>query len=70
VSHASDREREAWEARFKHMKAGHTWAAIATEKPESREVSEILSKWMYAYGDADADAEKAFRELAAKEESK
>ena len=67
MSEAEDRAQNAWEARFKHVKAANTWSAVAHESPQRREVSEILSTWMAAYADADADAERAFRELAARE---
>lgn len=61
--YAEDRAREAWEARFKHVRAAHEWAAIANERPERRAVCEILARWMAAYADADAEAERAFSEL-------
>lgn len=61
------REHEAWEARYKHAKAARTWDAVAQEKPDRRAVSEILARWMYAYEAADAEAEAAFRALAATE---
>jgi hypothetical protein len=66
----SAREHEAWEARYKHAKASRTWATIADEhegngkKPTPAECR-ILAEWMAAYEEADAAAEKAFRELAA-----
>lgn len=64
----SAREREAWEARFKHAKAARTWDAIASEhegtdkRPSSAECR-ILAAWMAAYEEADAKAEAAFRAL-------
>ena len=60
------RESEAWDQRFKHSKAQNAWAQVADEKPDTREVSEILATWMGEYADADAKAERAFRDLAAK----
>jgi hypothetical protein len=66
----ADREREAWENRYKHGKAARTWDAIASEhegttkKPTTAECK-ILAEWMAAYEAADAVAEKAFRELRA-----
>ena len=62
--YAEDRAREAWEARIKHVRASNTWAEIAAEHRERRPVYEILARWMAAYADADAEAERAFRELA------
>ncbi len=62
--YAEDRAREAWEARIKHVRASTTWAASADERPERRAVCEIRARWMAAYADADAEAERAFRELA------
>ena len=67
---AEQREREAWENRYKHAKASRTWAAIAVEhegndKKPTPEECRILAEWMAAYEEADAVAEKAFRELAA-----
>lgn len=65
----SDREREAWENRYKHGKASRTWAAIAIEnegtgkRPTPAECR-VLSEWMAAYEAADAAAEAAFRDLA------
>jgi len=50
-----------------HAKAARTWDAVAIETTKRREVCEVLARWMYAYEAADAEAEKAFRELAAKE---
>ncbi len=70
----SDREREAWENRYKHGKASRTWAAIAVEnegtgkRPVPAECR-ILADWMSAYEAADADAEAAFRALAAEPNS-
>jgi hypothetical protein len=63
---AASRASDAWDQRYKHGKAARTWDAIARESPERREVSEILANWMAAYEAADAEAEKAFQELAAK----
>lgn len=66
----ADREHEAWENRYKHGKAARTWDAIAVEnegtdkRPTSAECR-ILAEWMYAYEEADAKAEAAFRALAA-----
>lgn len=65
----TDREREAWDNRYKHGKASRTWAAIAienegTDKRPSSAECRILSEWMAAYEAADAAAEKAFRALA------
>lgn len=60
MSAAASRAREAWEQRFKHVKAAGQWAAIAHERPETRAVSEVLATWMDAYATADAEAEKAF----------
>ena len=65
----SDREREAWENRYKHAKASRAWAAIAVEnegtdkKPTPAECR-VLADWMAAYEAADADAEAAFRALS------
>jgi hypothetical protein len=70
MSEAADRAREAWAQRHKHGKAARTWTAVATEDPARREVSEALAKWMRAYEAADAAAEKAFEDLAAKQEAK
>ena len=67
MSVAEDRANEAWDQRYKHVKAASAWQAAACGRPESREVSEILAKWMSAYSDADAAAERAFRELASRE---
>lgn len=64
---ARQREREANEQRYKHGKAARIWDAVAVESPARAEVSKILAKWMYAYEAADAEAERAFRELAAME---
>lgn len=61
---AEMRAREAWEARYKHMGAASAWDAIAIERPERARVSEILARWMAAYADADAEAERAFLALA------
>jgi hypothetical protein len=63
---ARQRETEASDQRYKHGKAGRIWDSIAAEEP-SRAVSLILAKWMYAYEAADAEAERAFREIAARE---
>jgi hypothetical protein len=68
MSEASDRAHNAWDARFKHVKAANTWLAVAHESPQRREVSEILAQWMTAYADADAEAERAFSALAARED--
>ena len=49
----ADREREAWENRYKHGKASRTWEAIARENegtdklPTSAECR-ILADWMAA----------------------
>jgi len=67
MSEAEDRAASAWDARFKHVKAANIWAAVAHESPARREVSEILSRWMEAYADADAEAEMAFSALAARQ---
>ncbi len=69
---ASDREHEAWEARYKHGKAARAWddIALANEGTSKRPPSphcRILAEWMAAYEAADAAAEKAFRALAATE---
>jgi len=61
---AEQRAREAWEARFKHLSAANAWASIAREQPHRQRVNEILSRWMGAYADADAEAERAFLALA------
>ncbi len=61
---AEQRAREAWEARFQHMSAANAWASIAREQPHRQRVNEILSRWMGAYADADAEAERAFLALA------
>ena len=63
---ARSREQEAWDQRYKHGKAAKIWAAIVVEKPDTAEVSRILARWMAAYEAADAEAERAFRELAAR----
>lgn len=68
TSYAEKRAREAWEARINHRKASNTWAEVADElnvtEPLSMFVCEIHARWMSAYADADAAAERAFRELA------
>ena len=66
ASQAADRAEEAWTKRYLHAKAARTWDAIAREEPDRRAVSEVLAKWMAAYEAADAEAEQAFRALAAK----
>jgi hypothetical protein len=66
MSEAENRAAEAWDNRYKHGKVSRTWAAIAHEKPERREVCEILANWMGAYEAADAQAERAFQNLAAR----
>jgi len=68
MSEAEDRASSAWDARFKHVKAANTWLAVAHESPARREVSEILATWMVAYADADAEAERAFSALAARQQ--
>jgi hypothetical protein len=62
---AARREQEAHERRYKHGKAARTWEAVALESPERAASSKILARWMAAYEAADAEAEKAFSELAA-----
>jgi hypothetical protein len=57
------REGEAREAKWKHGKAARIWDAIQTEQPHRRAVAKILADWMFAYENADADAENAFRAL-------
>jgi hypothetical protein len=66
MSAAASRAREAWKQRFRHAKAASAWAAHAHEKPDTREVSEVLAAWMDAYATADAEAEKAFCAIAAR----
>lgn len=68
MSEAEDRARDAWDQRYKHGKAARTWAAVAQETPARREIGEVLAKWMSAYEAADAEAEKAFSEIAAREQ--
>ena len=58
---AERREREAWEARFRHVRAANIWTSVGEETPERRELCAILSAWQEAYADADAKAEAAFR---------
>lgn len=70
----ADREREAWENRYKHGKASRTWAAIAqehegTDKRPAPAECLVLAEWMAAYEAADASAEAAFRALAPLNES-
>jgi len=67
MSEADDRSNEAHEQRYKHGKASRLWTAVAGEQPRRREVCEILAAWMEAYEVADAEAEQAFRDLAARE---
>jgi len=62
---ARQREGEAHDQRCKHRRAARIWAAIVEEKPDTAAVSRILASWMTAYEAADAEAERAFRELAA-----
>ncbi len=71
----ADREREAWENRFKHVKASQTWGAVARENEGTSKLPTpaeclILAEWMAAYADADATAEAAFRALSARPKSK
>lgn len=61
---AEMRAREAWDARFRHARAASTWDAIARERPEHARVNETLARWMAAYADSDAEAERAFLALA------
>src|SRR5882672_6341087 len=60
---AARRAHEAWEARFKHVRAAQNWTEISSERPEMKRVSETLAKWMVAYANADAAAERAFRDI-------
>ena len=64
---AGNREYDAYSARYTHGKASRTWSQVAIEQPQRAEICEILARWMAAYEDADAEAEKAFRELAAQQ---
>jgi hypothetical protein len=64
---AREREGEAHEQRYKHGKAARQWEAVAVERPQDAATCEILARWMLAYEAADAEAERAFRELAATE---
>ncbi len=65
-SEARNRAEWSWEDRYKHGKAARTWEAVSREQPARREVCEILARQMSAYADADAVAEREFRELAAR----
>jgi hypothetical protein len=60
------RASEAWDARFRHIRAANNWVAIAAEEksPERRKLYETLASWMTAYADADARHEKLFTQLA------
>lgn len=64
---ASDRAEDAWAQRYKHGKASRTWDAVAREQPQREAICKILAEYMAAYEAADAKAERAFRELAARE---
>jgi hypothetical protein len=67
MSEADDRATEAHGQRYKHGKAARIWDSVAIEQPRRKAVSEILARWMAAYEAADAEAEKAFQDLAAQE---
>ncbi len=62
---ASKRAEHAWNERYKHGRAARIWDAVVTEEPQRAEVARILGQWMAAYEAADAEAERAFRDLAA-----
>lgn len=64
TSPAEERERDAWVARQKHAAAAETWRDVAGAAPDPP-IYEVLADWMTAYADADAVAERRFREIAA-----
>ena len=65
MSEAGDRANEAHDQRYKHGKAARTWDAVGDEHGDRAPVCRILARWMYAYEEADAAAQKAFMDLAA-----
>ena len=67
VTDLENRAAEAWDQRFKHVKAANNWTGLAAEEtnPHRKMLYETLASWMAAYADADAKYELQFRQAAA-----